>query len=261
MPFPESERIVFEENTLDEVICQLRFPPILEIASELPAGFQNLIRAEYPLYRSEDPFAGVPAQLSQVIAELPIPRPQQAITHHFDTADEARTVSLAPEFVALTQRDYTEWAVFVGELERAESALAETYQPAFYSRIGLRYRDVVKKVNLGLEDTPWRELLNPAFTGLLAAEPIHDELQFIRGECIVACTPGPESYVKINHGFIGPEDDQTYVIDMDFFTTERSESDRVRDILNDFNRQAGNLFRWAILPPLRDALRPRPLAA
>ena len=51
MPFPESERVVFRRNTLAEVICQLRFPPILEIAAKDPAAFQEQIRAEYPLYQ------------------------------------------------------------------------------------------------------------------------------------------------------------------------------------------------------------------
>ena len=55
MAFPPSDRVVFEENTIEEVICQLRFPPILAIVSDVPAAFQERVREKYPLYKQEDP--------------------------------------------------------------------------------------------------------------------------------------------------------------------------------------------------------------
>ena len=48
MPFPDVERVIYNENPLDRVICQLRFAPILKIDTEIPAEFQERIRIDYP---------------------------------------------------------------------------------------------------------------------------------------------------------------------------------------------------------------------
>jgi uncharacterized protein (TIGR04255 family) len=53
MPFPEIERIVYRNNPLTEVVCQLRFPPILSIESELPVKFQDAIREMYPSFQEK----------------------------------------------------------------------------------------------------------------------------------------------------------------------------------------------------------------
>lgn len=52
--FPETPRVIYAKNPLFEVICQLRFPAILKIDSEIPAGFQEKLRASFPLFREED---------------------------------------------------------------------------------------------------------------------------------------------------------------------------------------------------------------
>ncbi len=49
MAFPEIKRVVYENAGLEEVKCQIRFPPILEIETS-PAQFQNAVRAEFPYY-------------------------------------------------------------------------------------------------------------------------------------------------------------------------------------------------------------------
>ena len=50
MPFPEVKRVIYKKNPLDRVICQLRFAPILKIDAEIPADFQEMIRADFPNY-------------------------------------------------------------------------------------------------------------------------------------------------------------------------------------------------------------------
>ena len=47
-------------------------------------------------------------------------------------------------------------------------ALKDIYEPAFYSRIGLRYVDSVDRAALGMQNTPWSELLNQVILGELA---------------------------------------------------------------------------------------------
>jgi uncharacterized protein (TIGR04255 family) len=258
MPFPQSPRLVFEENTLTEVICQLRFPPVLTILTEPPSSFQESIRDSYPLYRRQDPFSQLPENLSGVLSELPLQRPLNAITHTFETEDSHRSISLTSEFVAITERDYVEWDLMVKEIERAKAALEEIYRPSFYTRIGLRYRNIVRKGALNFKDRAWKDLLNPAFTGMLGADDIDEgDVSAIRSECVIDLTPGTPQQVRVLQGLEAESSGQTYLIDADYFTTERSGGDSVRNTLDEFNRQSGYLFRWAIRPTLRDALRPR----
>lgn len=74
MPFPDVPRVIYEINPLDEVICQLRFPPVLKIDTEVPAGFQEQIRDDYPFYESKSPLrlpTGLPPNVAPTsVAEL-----------------------------------------------------------------------------------------------------------------------------------------------------------------------------------------------
>jgi uncharacterized protein (TIGR04255 family) len=68
-PFPDSDRVIYDRNPLIEVICQLRFPPILRVDSEVPARFQEQIRDDFPLLTEED-FTVLPdlsPELSQIV--------------------------------------------------------------------------------------------------------------------------------------------------------------------------------------------------
>ena len=56
MPFPETERVIYEKNPLNKVICQLRYPPILRIDSEVPSKFQDAIIDNFPLYNEKVEF-------------------------------------------------------------------------------------------------------------------------------------------------------------------------------------------------------------
>src|SRR6266852_706318 len=47
-PFPEFTRVIYQRNPLVEVVCQLRFSPILRIDTDPPAEFQDRIRSAFP---------------------------------------------------------------------------------------------------------------------------------------------------------------------------------------------------------------------
>lgn len=67
MLFPESERVIYDQNPLEEVICELRFPQILRIESEAPAAFQDRVRGEYPLVNKRTPLnLGLPPEVAKI---------------------------------------------------------------------------------------------------------------------------------------------------------------------------------------------------
>lgn len=259
MAFPEAKRVIFKQNPLREVICQLRFPTILEIGAEPPVRFQNNIRSTYPLYSLERPLQNLPPEISSILEQLrvPLPTQHQILTHKFATAEGTRFISLNPEFVAFTERKYQRWEHFRTDIETATTTLEEVYTPAFYLRVGLRYQDVIDRKELGLDD-PWHALINAPLVGMLGAENLRDEVQDIQTESLIKVTGVRGGFVRLRHGLrkVAPDGHQVYVIDSDFYTSERSGKDDVLGILDEFRRVAGNLFRWAATSRLQQALEP-----
>ncbi|MDP2673715.1 MAG: TIGR04255 family protein [Dehalococcoidia bacterium] len=260
MTFPESQRVVYRQNPLVEVICQLRFPTILEIKAADPARFQERVRLSgYPLYERTE--GGVPKDVEEILARLPVGMRPEGVTHKFLAEDESRFISLAPGFVALTEKRYTRWEHFREQLELAARALEEEHHPSFYSRIGLRYQDIIDKTKLGLGDEPWSSLVKPSIVGILGAEELSTVVQQVQTMASIRLDADvPSGFATLRHGLIRRSDgSEAYGIDIDLYTEERSASDHAFDILDGFNRVAGNFFRWAITPQLERALEPEPI--
>lgn len=263
MPFPESERVIFRNNPLNHVICQLRFPSILAIGARDPAGFQDHLRAEYPLYEKEEQEPPeISEELTELLSSVGVSAPWRSFRHSFSTEDGTRIIKLSRDFVSVTENDYTEWDHLREEIQRAKTALEEEYTPPFYQRVGLRYQDVIDREAIGLEGAPWDALLDPALIGMLGPGFVRDEIDQVYTQASVNLADVVEDgSVTLRHGLAdlereNGESDDVYVIDADFFTTSKSEGNDVLDILDQFNRLAGNLFRWAITDTLRDALDP-----
>ena len=263
MPIPRSQRTVFRNNALAEVICQLRFPTILAVAAEPPAAFQDRIRALYPLYEQEASglqlqLQGVPPEIASLMAQVPFPQPAADPVHKFLSEDHTRFISLKSDFVAFTETSYSRWEAFKEGILLAERAFRETRAPAFYTRIGLRYKNVISRKKFALEAQPWHELLQPHLTGLLGSRDLAQEVTDIRTVATIRVDQVPGARVTLRHGLV-PEPDgsqQAYLIDVDFYTEERSTPQDAFRILDDFHSAAGDIFRWAIAPPLRLALQP-----
>src|SRR5713101_6044071 len=98
MPFPHSEREIYGRNPLEEVVCQLRFPAILEIAAEQPAKFQNKVRRQYPLFEIDRPGISPdipwPKEIAEFIGKLPVAQSAGDATYKFLTEDSNRFISL-----------------------------------------------------------------------------------------------------------------------------------------------------------------------
>ena len=266
MPFPHTSRESYSKTPIQAVICQVRFPTILEISAKPPADFQNLVRQNYPLFEERRPglsdaTKGVPDEIAKLLESLPITSPTVP-EYRFSTADKDKTIAFSQDFLAFTSMTYDRWENFAAEFQYAEAAFKETYGPAFYSRVGLRYQDIVDRGLLGLEACTWGKLFNPEFTGFLGADSIGEAVEETRAQALIRLSRG-SGFVRIQHGFAKRTSDNhiVYSIDADFFASDRTEIDHARQTLDIFNRCAGDFFRWAISDTLRDALGPSDLAS
>lgn len=172
MSFPHTDCAVYRENPLVEVICQFRFPAILAVAAESPYKFQELVRGAYPVYEKIEGLPGIPREVAAILSQIPIGSSAESVTHCFRTEDRTRFISLAQEFVSVTTTAHDRWEALKQAMQLAEESVRQIYEPAFYSRVGLRYQDVIRREALGLQDEPWSSLITPQFAGLLAAGEI-----------------------------------------------------------------------------------------
>ena len=261
MSIPKSERVVFTRNPLKQVICQLQFPTILRIDSELPADFQDAIRSEYPILRerSEQPNFPIPEEISQLLP--PELKAGGRTVYDFISTDEKWVISLAHNFLALTTGDYERWEDFRAHFEGPLTALLDTYKPAFFSRIGLRYQNIINRAELRLGDVQWKELLKPYIAGILSPASGLSEnlvLEFKHNE-LIKIDKERKFLVRMLYGLMKEEHSQEwlFLIDNDFFTSERVETDVVNSALGYLHDQSGHLFQWCISERLRNALEPR----
>ncbi len=259
MPFPKTKRVIFERNPIAEAIFQARFPPILQIVSAVPVEFQNNLRAEYPLYEKEESL-GVPKEMQEMLSRFDVPRVTDNAVHKFATENGKRCVTLGKDFVALTEQTYLRWEQMRSQIAEALQALESTYRPSFYVRLGLRYRNVIDREALGLQEHPWKDLINRCFVGLLGADAdeVPNQIMHVQSAAVFPLDPQiPGAFAVVRYGMESRFRNR-FIIDSDFYTEERKVGSDVVKTLDQFNELNGNLFRWAVgdTGPLRDALRP-----
>lgn len=257
--FSHDVRCVYERNQLAEVICQLRFPEILSIQTELPAAFQEAIREDYPCYTSrvETPapkLSGVPGQMS-------LQKQQPVTNYQFTSADGLWRINLTSRFISLSCGCYTRWEDFAHRLDKPLAAFIRIYHPAFFERVGLRYINFFSRADLGLEGTSFADLIAPCYLGPLMEEDVAENAasrcsvdveMALRGGCRMKLHAGP-GLVKRQ----GISDQEIkFILDQDLYLAERLEIKLFTGALNTLHAQADSVFRGAITPLLHDAMGP-----
>jgi uncharacterized protein (TIGR04255 family) len=262
MPFPEVKRVIYKKNPLDKVICQLRFPPILKIDSDIPAEFQDRLRRDFPNFSEQTEIKiEVPEGIKM---EVPLELVKKAIqssgikNYQFSSEDGQWQVNLTRTFIALSANKYERWEQFKDKLTNPLRALIDIYAPTYFSRIGLRYVDVIRRSILGLNDLNWRELLQPYVLGILSAPIIGENVQGFDNKYNILLSDG-ESKVKIIMKYVEPSDgigEKCYVIDSDFYNTNKTNFDEANGKLDYFNNRATRLIQWCITRRLHLAMEP-----
>lgn len=256
--FFNGKRQILHQNQLAEVICQLRFPPILMIDQQPPAVFQELIRQEFPQYsvRKEIPapkISGIPGNMT-LENQLP------TINHQFVSADGAWRVNLTSSFISLACKHYTRWEDFAKMLDKPLAAFIQTYKPAYFQRIGLRYLNFISRKSLNLEGVPYRNLIQSAYLGPLALEHVREidaqrcsvDAQFqIKGGCQVKIHAGP-GLVKSSNA----DKEVRFIYDQDLFMSGNVPVAYSAGTLETLHSQAYSIFRGTITETLLSAMEP-----
>ena len=263
MPFPETERVIYRNNPLHQVICQLRFPPILRIEKETPADFQENIRHTFPEYRIayDETIGQLPQNISQTLPSevRELLSPKSNPRYQFLTRDGTWTVSLTRDFVALETQEYVRWEAFREYLELVLNCLMDVYQPVYLTRLGLRYKNVIDRKRLGLQDSAWRELISDFVLGQFAPEETMNRVVEQHGRSLLELN-NKGDMVRLEYGLVTDKaadiPRKLYLLDHDFYTNEEIDANDVIRKLEGYNSLNRRLFRWCIQERLHTAMGP-----
>lgn len=165
LDFPVVDDVRLANPPLTEVLCQVRFPPILRINQEQPIKFQETIRARFPELEEETGFhlrVGVAGESPAANAE-PTGR-----AFHFRTADRSTLASLSMDAFSVSTSNYSVWSEFAADLNLIHQSAMSAYKLPYAKRIGLRYINTFDLHRIGCNTfTELQKLLRPELTALM----------------------------------------------------------------------------------------------
>lgn len=257
--FSHEPRCRYDTNQLVDVICQLRFPEILSISQNLPAQFQEVIRAEFPQFRCrQDPPA---PKITGTPGNFALENQPPNVNYQFSSADGNWRVNLTSKFISLACGKYVCWEDFAAHLDKPLAAFIQIYQPAYFERAGLRYVNAISRADLDLSGTRFADLIAPCYLGPMAEPDVNEmntsrctiDLEMaIRGGCRMKLHAGP-GMIKRN----GKDDRETkFIFDMDLFMPGQIPVKLSAGALQTLHSQAWPIFRGAITQTLHDAMEP-----
>lgn len=257
--FSNEPRCYYAANPLAEVICQLRFPEILSIASKLPADFQEAIRDDYPVYSTQQ---DTPApKLTGTPGNFSVQNAPATINYQFMSADGVWRVNLTSRFISLSCTAYRRWEEFAQRLDKPLAAFIKIYKPAFFERVGLRYLNFISREALALENVPFRELIAPCYLGPLAEEDLPeaattrcsvDMETALRGGCRVKLHAGPGNVKKNGQ----QKKEIHFIFDQDLYMPGNLPVNLSAGALQTLHSQADAIFRGSITDTLHRAMEP-----
>jgi uncharacterized protein (TIGR04255 family) len=259
MPFPMINRVVYKKNPLEQVICQLRFPPILKIDSELPSEFQDIIREKYPIYEErlevQHEFSGGFNFNSPIELVNPMSKVTSSKNHVFTSEDGEWQINLTRTFVSISTSKYRTWEDFKERFRKPLEALISVYAPPFFVRVGLRYIDVFCKDRLGLSGSNWSELIQPHFLGILASE-VKEYVGEYNSVCEIKLDDGISS-IRVNTSLVkSVENEECFMLDSDAYTPIKIEAENVIHSLDYIHERSSRLVRFAITDKLHNGMEP-----
>jgi uncharacterized protein (TIGR04255 family) len=138
--------------------------------------------------------------------------------------------------IAIETTSYSEYHDLRKRLENVVAAAADVIDSDFFTRVGLRYVNVLPVTQRDAEGWVNPDLAAPLVKGIWG--DVNEAWQQVRGVT-------SEGQYTIRHGY--PELDSGYVLDLDMFRTDVEVAD-LYSVLARLNADAYSLFSWCIGP-------------
>jgi uncharacterized protein (TIGR04255 family) len=239
LSFPSCEDMRLQRAPLAEVICQVRFPPVLKIASEQPVDFQERVRGQFPQLEVEQ---GMFVRMTPLEGEPPLAKPEPR-TFRFKSPDRHTLISLALNFYALSTTSYTHWDDFLAQLQLVNQAAREVYSLPYAERVGLRYINHLTFENTGSNSvTKLLEILRPELTVLLRND-CWEEPQELVSQLLLS-GEGDER-LTLRSGFRGGPK-AVFLLDFDYYIEGNTSLEDLSVLCQRYHDVIYSAFRWCI---------------
>jgi len=248
--FPSQPEVRLKKPPLSEVICQVRFPPILRIGSESPVNFQDVIRKRFPgleVERQVLVHLGISPSVDNPIAE------NAPKVYRFKSADEKSSVALASDFFALSTNSYSHWRNFVDDFHFVEQAVRKEFQPSLATRVGLRFINRLTQKNTGCKTfSELLDLLRGELTCLIRSEAWRDPSELLTQIVL----PDQSAKLILRFGFGREQDEPFFLLDFDYFEDFHNEFTDIAQRIEHYHDQIYQAFRWCIKDGALDRFEP-----
>lgn len=271
MKIAPTPRVIYGKNPLAEVVCQIRFQRLDLSTASLERLQESLKGRGYGQRHDESSYNVVIEPVQE--GSPPVPRIAEGDSiHHFSQPDGSSKISISREFIAFTSTNYGSWDEYLPGLLQAVIDFNHEIGTVAVTRIGLRYRDVIERSVLGLDGTPWHDLIKPFLLGPLANDALWEdgELDESAFESQVSQylmrLDGCSLLLQTSLLTSVADASKAFLIDADFFHemdsdeecgNAASSSKELVALLETLHSNAGALFRRAITEKLHDALSPQ----
>lgn len=244
---PPVERRQYPKTFLSRVILQIQFPPILAVVAEFHR-LQERLRPQYPIM-------GPPRGVHLAVSETGIQ--QHARTLILSDQDGASFLEFLHDRVTLVfERDYPGWETAFDRFQDVVAQLWEEFEPHSVRRVGLRYQDVVERLDVHSPEI-WKDYVRPELLTLTTAPEFSDGIL------------GSAHNITIAHGdavanfkwrtLTGKSDDERPAqrLELDF---EMHADNLVEDLnaaaarFEEYHDVLIRLFEWVITPKWREEL-------
>ena len=252
--FPRQPELRLQRSPLTEVICQVRFPPILRIANEEPADFQEFVRREFPRFEREEGYLFQLQFSGAGMAESPAAR-QPSRLYRFRSADQQTIITLSTDFYALSTTAYTVWDDFSRNLMLAHEAVRTVYRPEFSTRIGLRYVNELIPSHLGLSSLDdVISLLRPELTSM-----IHTDAWSMPTEMLCQLLlEDSNGKLGLRFGTKVTPDEPVFILDFDYYDDRELPFDSIISRCQQYHTIIYDAFRWCIRDEKLNVFQPEP---
>ncbi len=249
--FPILREIPLEKAPLAEVICQVKFSPILSISKDLPIEFQETVRDRFPGLEIEQgmrlqlPISGVP--------DKPLMDATPRI-FRFTTTDKTAYLALTTDFLALSTKAYTHWKDFLQDFVLAETALRKIYHPAYATRIGLRFVNRFTRKNTGLNLTrDIFRLFRDELTCILHTEAWVEPKEMLSQMVLV----DNNASLALRIGYGKEQKKPFFVLDFDYFEEGQISYNKLQERLDHYHSRIYSAFRWCVKESSLELFNPR----
>ena len=129
------------------------------------------------------------------------------------------------------------------------------------SRASVRFQGLLRPKSYGLTKIQWASLINAKVLGPFSLPGQNGQLQGSRHEVVVTLPPSSNRF-RLVHGFVEAREpgqanqpgEPAYLLDQDYFTTQRVEWATLMATLEEFEQEAGRFFRLCVTDQLHQAM-------